>query len=56
MDGTYYQQKGNEDILSSAGNGLPFGDSDYGTVYATILCLVAAGVAYLLIRRYRAVS
>jgi hypothetical protein len=25
-------------------------------VYATILCLVAAGVAYLLIRRYRAVS
>jgi zinc transporter len=36
--------------------GLPFGDSDYGTVYATILCLLAAGVAYLLIRRYRAVS
>lgn len=36
--------------------GLPFGDSDYGTVYATILCLLAAGVVYLLIRRYRAVS
>jgi zinc transporter len=36
--------------------GLPFGDSDYGTVYATILCVFAAGVAYLLIRRYRAVS
>jgi len=36
--------------------GLPFGESDYGTVYATILCLLAAGVAYLLIRRYRAVS
>jgi zinc transporter len=36
--------------------GLPFGDSDYGTVYATVLCLLAAGVAYLLIRRYRAVS
>ena len=36
--------------------GLPFGDSDYGTVYAAILCLLAAGVAYLLIRRYRAVS
>ena len=34
--------------------GLP--DSDYGTVYATILCLLAAGVVYLLIRRYRAVS
>ena len=30
-DGTYYQQKGNEDILSSAGNGLPFGDSTYDT-------------------------
>ena len=36
--------------------GLPFGNSDYGTVYATILCLLAAGVVYLLIRRYRAVS
>ena len=36
--------------------GLPFGDLDYGTVYATILYLLAAGVAYLLIRRYRAVS
>ena len=36
--------------------GLPFADSDYGTVYATILCLLAAGVVYLLIRRYRAVS
>ena len=36
--------------------GLPFGDSGYGTVYATILCLLAAGVVYLLIRRYRAVS
>ncbi len=31
-DGTYYQQQGNEDILSSAGNGLPFGDSTYDTV------------------------
>jgi branched-chain amino acid transport system substrate-binding protein len=30
-DGTYYQEKGNEDILSSAGNGLPFGDSTYDT-------------------------
>jgi zinc transporter len=36
--------------------GLPFADSDYGTVYATVLCLLAAGVVYLLIRRYRAVS
>jgi branched-chain amino acid transport system substrate-binding protein len=30
-DGTYYQQKGNEDILSTAGNGLPFGDTTYDT-------------------------
>ena len=29
-DGTYYQQKGNEDILSSAGNSQPFGDATYG--------------------------
>jgi Mg2+ and Co2+ transporter CorA len=36
--------------------GLPFSDSDYGTLYATILCLLAAGVVYLLIRRYRTVS
>jgi zinc transporter len=36
--------------------GLPFGDSDYGTVYATVLCALAAGIAYLLIRRYRAAS
>jgi zinc transporter len=36
--------------------GLPFGDSDYGALYATILCLLAAGVVYLLIRRYRTVS
>jgi Mg2+ and Co2+ transporter CorA len=35
---------------------LPFSDSDYGTLYATILCLLAAGVVYLLIRRYRTVS
>ena len=30
-DGTYYQQKGNEDILSSAGNSQPFGDVTYDT-------------------------
>ena len=35
--------------------GLPFSDSDHGTLYATILCLLAAGVVYLLIRRYRSV-
>jgi branched-chain amino acid transport system substrate-binding protein len=28
-DGTYYQQKGNEAILSSGGNGNPFGDLTY---------------------------
>jgi zinc transporter len=33
--------------------GLPFGDSEYGTLYATILCLLAALLVYLLIRRYR---
>ena len=36
--------------------GLPFTDSEYGTIYATVLCLLAAGVVYLLIRRYRSVS
>jgi branched-chain amino acid transport system substrate-binding protein len=29
VDGTYYQQKGNEAILSSGGNGNPFGDLTY---------------------------
>jgi len=33
--------------------GLPFGDSDYGTLYAAILCALAALLVYLLIRRYR---
>jgi len=33
--------------------GLPFGDSDYGTLYAAILCVLAALLVYLLIRRYR---
>jgi branched-chain amino acid transport system substrate-binding protein len=30
-DGTYYQQKGNENILSSGGNGVIFGDVIYDT-------------------------
>ncbi len=30
-DGTYYQQKGNENILSSGGNGVLFGDVIYDT-------------------------
>jgi branched-chain amino acid transport system substrate-binding protein len=29
VDGTYYQEKGNEDILSSGGNATPFGDLTY---------------------------
>ena len=29
VDGTYYKQKGNEDILSTTGNGNPFGDLTY---------------------------
>jgi branched-chain amino acid transport system substrate-binding protein len=29
VDGTYYQEKGNEAILSSGGNGNPFGDLTY---------------------------
>lgn len=29
VDGTYYQQKGNEAILSSGGNGTPFGNITY---------------------------
>jgi Mg2+ and Co2+ transporter CorA len=33
--------------------GLPFADSDYGTLYAAILCAIAAILVYLLIRRYR---
>jgi branched-chain amino acid transport system substrate-binding protein len=31
-DGTYYQQKGNENILSSGGNGVLFGDVIYDTI------------------------
>jgi Mg2+ and Co2+ transporter CorA len=33
--------------------GLPFGDSDNGTLYAAGFCLLAAALVYLLIRRYR---
>ena len=36
--------------------GLPFGESDNGTLYASVLCLLAAGLVYLLIRRYRMLS
>jgi Mg2+ and Co2+ transporter CorA len=37
-------------------NGLPFGDSDYGTAYAAALCALAAVLVYLLIRRYRSLA
>jgi len=33
--------------------GLPFADSDNGSLYAAALCCLAAGLVYLLIRRYR---
>ncbi|HTR12533.1 MAG TPA: CorA family divalent cation transporter [Roseiarcus sp.] len=33
--------------------GLPFAESDNGTLYAALLCAVAAGVVLLLIRRFR---
>ena len=46
-DGTYYQQKGNEDILSSAGNGLPFGDSTYDTPARAMKMLGAKKVGVL---------
>ncbi len=36
--------------------GLPFGDSDNGTLYAAVICCLAAGLVYLLIRRYRMLS
>ena len=36
--------------------GLPFSESDNGTLYASVLCLLAAGLVYLLIRRYRMLS
>jgi ABC-type branched-subunit amino acid transport system substrate-binding protein len=46
-DGTYYQQKGNEDILSAAGNGLPFGDSTYDTPARVMKMLGAKKVGVL---------
>ena len=36
--------------------GLPFGDSDYGTLYAAGLCCLAAALVYVIIRRYRMLS
>ena len=36
--------------------GLPFSDSDNGTLYAAAFCCLAAGLVYLLIRRYRMLS
>jgi zinc transporter len=36
--------------------GLPFAESDNGTLYAAAFCVAAAGLVYLLIRRYRMFS
>lgn len=36
--------------------GLPFAESDNGTLYAALLCALAAGVVFLLIRRFRMLS
>lgn len=33
--------------------GLPFAESDNGTLYVALLCALAAGVVFLLIRRFR---
>jgi zinc transporter len=36
--------------------GLPFADSENGTIYAAVLCCLAAFFVYLLIRRYRMIN
>jgi Mg2+ and Co2+ transporter CorA len=36
--------------------GLPFAESDNGTLYAALICVFAAGVVLLLIRRFRMLS
>ena len=46
-DGTYYQQKGNENILSSSGNSLPFGDVTYDTPARVLKMLGAKKVGVL---------
>jgi branched-chain amino acid transport system substrate-binding protein len=46
-DGTYYQQKGNENILSSGGNGLVFGDVIYDTTARLMKMAGAEKVAAL---------
>ena len=46
-DGTYYQQKGNEDVLSSGGNGLVFGDVIYDTTAKQMKLAGAKKVAAL---------
>jgi branched-chain amino acid transport system substrate-binding protein len=44
-DGTYYQQKGNENILSSGGNGVLFGDVIYDTAARAMKMAGATKVA-----------
>ena len=46
-DGTYYQQKGNEEILSSSGNGQPFGDVTYDTPARVMKMLGAKKIGVL---------
>lgn len=46
-DGTYYQQKGNENILSSGGNGVLFGDVIYDTAARAMKMAGAKKVAAL---------
>jgi branched-chain amino acid transport system substrate-binding protein len=46
-DGTYYLQKGNEKLLSTAGNSLPFGDLTYDTGARVLKMLGATKVATL---------
>jgi branched-chain amino acid transport system substrate-binding protein len=46
-DGTYYQEKGNENILSSGGNGLVFGDVTYDTAARLMKMAGAKKVAAL---------
>ena len=53
VDGTYYQQKGNEAILSSGGNGNPFGDLTYD---GPVRIMKAAGATKIAALAYGAAS
>jgi branched-chain amino acid transport system substrate-binding protein len=53
VDGTYYQLKGNESILSSGGNGNPFGDLTYD---GPVRIMKAAGATKIAALAYGAAS